>query len=188
MALATLAVAADLSARGVDTSNADRVAVALEVASAAVRDAAGAVISQTTSTLTFHGHHETLLALPGPITDVAAVTIDGTAVTEYEIEHDGLYLASSWGSGDISVTFTHGLPTVPADIVDLTCQLAIAWLGHTAQGGGSTAGLTSVRIDDAAESYNDESAGQVSPAYIPSVTRQHLRARFGTAAQVIGFR
>ena len=185
-ALAPLATAADLSARGVTNP---RATTALAVASAAVRDAAGAVISQTTSTLTLRGHGETFLTLPGPVTAVTAASIAGVEVTEFEIELDGLHLDRGWSHGeDIAVTFTHGLATVPADIVDLTCQLAIAWLNHTEAGGGSTAGLTSVRLDDAAESYSDEAAGQITPVFIPEVTRQHLRARFGTSAQVVGFR
>jgi hypothetical protein len=74
---------------------------------------------------------------------------------------------------------------VPADIVDLTAQLATAWLRHQSEGGGSTAGLTSARLDDAAETYSAESAGQVSPVYIPAVTRQWLAARFGGGAMVV---
>lgn len=189
MALAPLAVTADLALRGVDTdSNPPRVAKALDVASAAVRDAAGAVISQVTSTLTMNALHDTFLPLPGPITDVSAATVNGAAVTSYVIEDGGLTLDGGWGAGDIEVTFTHGLAEVPEDLVDLTCNLAKAWLDHIAEGGGSTAGLTSVRVDDAAEGYTDESAGQVSPVFVPEVTRQWLVARFGGGATVVGAR
>jgi hypothetical protein len=83
------------------------------------------------------------------------------------------------------VTFTHGLAVVPADIVDLTCVLAKAWLDHVADGGTSTAGLKSVRIDDAAEGYTDEAAGQVSPVFIPEVTRRWLAARFSGGVAVV---
>jgi hypothetical protein len=185
MAHAPLATVADLSQRDISGSQLE---VALDVASAKVREAADAVISQTTSTLTLNPHNFSFLPLPGPVTAVSAVTLAGAPVTAYELESDGLYLASGWGRGAISVTFTHGLVEVPSDIVDLTCNLAKAWLDHQAEGGGSTAGLTSVRLDDAAEGYSDESAGQVDPVYIPEITRRHLRARFGGGATVVGTR
>jgi hypothetical protein len=85
------------------------------------------------------------------------------------------------------VTYTHGLATVPADIVDLTCSLAKAWLDHIAAGGGSVAGLASVRLDDAAESYTDEAASQISPAFIPEATRTWLAGRFGGGVEVVEF-
>lgn len=185
MALAPLATTADLSARGITEGE---LTTALSVASAAVREAADAVISQTTSTLTFPARHATFLPLPKPVTAVSDATVGGVAIDGYEIEPDGLYLCRGWGSGGVSITFTHGLAEVPADIVDLTCNLAKAWLDHSATGGGSTAGLTSVRLDDAAEGYSDESAGQISPVYIPEVTRRWLRARFGSGAEVVSTR
>lgn len=188
MALAPLAVAADLSARGVDISNSARINLALSIATSAIRDAAGAVISSIESTLTFGPLCESFLPLPGPITSVSEVTVNGVETTSYTIEDGGLRLDGGWAAGDISVTFTHGLPIVPEDIVDLTCQLAIAWLNHTAEGGGSTAGLTSAALDDARETYSDESAGQVSPAFVPEITRRWLATRFGGGAQVVSFR
>lgn len=185
MALAPLATVADLSARGI---SGDQLETALEVASAVVREAADAVISQTTSTLALNARHDTLLPLPGPVTAVTEVTVGGSVVTGYELEVDGLHYARGWGSGAISVTFTHGLAEVPADVVDLTCNLAKAWLDHNAAGGGSTAGLSSVRLDDGAEAYTDEQAGQVSPVFIPALTRTWLRARFGGGVTVVSTR
>lgn len=186
MALAPLATVADLSARGITAG--ESADTALKVASAAVREAADAVISRTTTTLTFSARHHTFLPLPGPVTAVSEVTVGGAAVTAYELEVDGLHYSRGWGAGDVSVTFTHGLAEVPADIVDLTCNLAKAWLDHVAAGGGSTAGLISVRLDDAAEGYTDEAAGQVSPVFIPKATCDWLRARFGGGATVVSTR
>lgn len=185
MALAPLATVADLADRGILDGYRE---VALKVASAAVREAADAVISQTTTTMTLTARHDTHLALPGPITAVSSITMAGAAVTGYTIEPDGLTYCRGWGSGNVVVTFTHGLAEVPDDIVDLTCSLAKAWLDHVAAGGGSIAGLASVRLDDAAESYTDEAAGQVSPVFIPAITRTHLRARFGGGAKVVSTR
>ena len=188
MALNPLAAVADLSARGVYISDNEKAATALEVASAAIREAAGAVISQVESTLTFNPLYDTFLPLPGPITAVSEVTVNGVPTTSYDIEDGGLRLSSGWAAGEVVVTFTHGLATDPADIVDLTCQLAISWLEHAASGGGSTAGLASARVDDAAETYTDEAAGQISPVFIPAVTRTWLANRFGGGAQVVSFR
>lgn len=184
MALASLATTADLSERGVVTG---AMVTALAVASAAIRDAAGSSISATTSTITVSAPGGKMLTLPGPITAVSAVAIDGVTVTDHVVLSSGLWRSCGWGCGPapVTVTYTHGLATVPADIVDLTCNLAIAWLNHAAEGGGSTAGLTYAKIDDAAEGYTAEASGQVSPVYIPEVTRRWLAARFGAGAYVV---
>jgi hypothetical protein len=157
------------------------------IASAAIRDAAGSSITQLTSTVQVSGGRSNLLGLPGPVRSVASVALEGVVVTDYEVLPNGLWRSCGWGStpAPVTVTYTHGLATAPADIADLACQLAVAWLAHTAEGGGSTAGLTSVRLDDAAETYSDESAGQVSPVYIPEVTRQWLAGRFGGGPAVV---
>lgn len=186
MALAALAITADLPSVWQAHEDAPR---ALLVASAAIRDAAGAAISEETSTVVVSATTGTLLGLPGPITAVSAVLYDGDALSsdDYEVLPNGLWRRGGWGCAPVpvTVTFTHGLAAVPDDIVDLTCQLAAAWLSHQDAGGGSTAGLTSARIDDAAETYSDESSGQISPVYIPAVTRTWLANRFGGGAVVV---
>lgn len=186
MALDPLAVTADLPT--VWQSNPDA-ARALLVASAAIRDAAGVSIGAETSTVVVNGGTGNILGLPGPVTAVASVSLDGTtlAATEYEVLPNGLWRHCGWGRCPVpvTVTYTHGLAAVPDDIVDLTCQLAVAWLAHQEMGGGSTAGLTAAAIDDARETYNDESAGQITPVYIPAMTRQWLAARFGGGVGVV---
>ena len=186
MALTPLADTTDLPTAWQAHAHAAR---ALLVASAAVRDAAGVAISEETSTVVVTGGWGNLLGLPGPVTAVASVLLDGDAVDadDYEVLPNGLWRHCGWGRAPVpvTVTYTHGLATIPVDIVDLVCQLAIAWLNHMTEGGGSTAGLTSARIDDASESYSDESAGQVSPVYIPDVTRQWLARRFGGGVEVV---
>jgi hypothetical protein len=161
----------------------------LLVASAAIRDAAGSAISEQTATVVLNAPNGKLLSLPGPVTEVTAVTVDGDALDEdeYEVLPNGLWRGCGWGYAPVpvSVTYVFGLAAVPDDIADLACQLAVAWLNHNDMGGGSTAGLTSARIDDAAETYSDESAGQVSPVYLPEVTRNWLAARFGGGALVV---
>lgn len=186
MALISLAVKTDLPLAWQDSYRAER---SLEVASAAIRDAAGVTISEETSTVTVTGGPGPLLGLPGPVRTVSSVSLDGDALeeSEYEVLPNGLWRRCGWGCDPVpvSVTYTHGLAEVPADIVDLTCQLAVAWLQHQSVGAGSTAGLTSAAIDDARETYSDESAGQVSPVFIPDATRQWLARRFGGGAEVV---
>lgn len=184
MALPPLASVADLSDRGITEGNLTK---ALEVASEAVRDAAGAAITSVTGTLVVPAPSGNLLSLPGPVREVTAVTLDGTAVADYTALPEGLWRRCGWGLAPLSVevTGTFGMDAAPADIIDLTCQLAKAWLDHVAEGGGSTAGLTSVKLDDAAETYDDEHAGQISPVYIPKVTRDWLASRFGGGVTVV---
>lgn len=168
---------------------------ALDVASAAIREAAGSAIGVLTSVVTVTGGTGRLLSLPGPVGAVTSVLVDGAAVTDYKALPEGLYRHCGWDGWDswsrqrgpsvVTVSLTHGLATVPADLVDLCAQLAVSWLQHNEGGGGSTAGLTSVKLDDAAETYSDESSGQVSPVYIPAATRQWLAARFGGGVAVV---
>lgn len=184
MALAPLATTADLTDRGVSSGN---MSVALAVASDLVRDAAGSAISQKTSTVTVPAPGSNILRLPGPVISVASVALDGQAVTDHEVLPDGLWRRCGWGNYPVpvTVTYTHGLAEVPADIVDLTCQLAIAWLQHAADGGGSTAGLSMAAVDDMRETYTEEGSAQVSPVFIPELTRDWLAARFGSTAAVV---
>lgn len=160
---------------------------ALKVASAAVRDAAGVPISEVTATITVDAGPGHILRIPGPIRSVDTVTFDGVEITDYLTVGTGLWRECGWGLSPVPVvvTYTFGLTEVPDDVIDLVCQLALAWLQHQAGGGGSTAGLKSVKIDDASESYTDESAGQVSPVFIPEATRTWLAQRFGGGADVV---
>lgn len=186
MPLAPLAEVTDLPAVWqLDTDAAEK---ALVVASTAIRDAAGHPISETTATATVTGTDGALLALPSPVRAVTAVAIDGTAVTDYKALPEGLWRACGWsgcGPSAVTVSATFGFAEVPADIVDLTVQLAVSSLEHNASGGGLTAGVSSVRIDDAAESYTDEAANAPTPSALPESTRTWLRARFGGSAIVV---
>lgn len=186
MALDSLAAVADLPEAWQGHYDAER---ALGVASSAIRDAAGSAIGVLTSVVTVTSSTSQLLRLPGPVTAVTAVEIDGVAVTDYRVLPEGLWRHCGWDNGCgpvvVEVSLTHGLAEVPPDIVDLCAQLAAAWLQHNESGGGSTAGLTSVKLDDAAETYSDESSGQVSPVYIPESTRNWLAARFGGGVAVV---
>ncbi|MBM7518277.1 hypothetical protein [Nocardioides nitrophenolicus] len=184
MTLAPLADPTDLPPAWADHEDA---AKALAVASSAIRDAAEGPIAATTGTVTIDAPGGTKLALPGPIRAITAVTIDGRPVTDYRNLGDGLWRRGGWGDdhAPVAVTATFGLPEVPADIAELCVSLAVAWLEHRTAGASSTAGLTSVKIDDASETYTDEAASQITPVYIPELTRAWLRARFGGGVAVV---
>lgn len=197
MALDALATSSDLTARGI-TSDADD-NTALAVASAAIRNAADNCISQLTSTVTVEAPRGRLLRLPGPVTDVSSVTVNGDAWTEgvdYLVTTEGLYcIGYSWSQGfqppyglttelpvPVVVTFTHGLADVPPDIVDLCCALVASWKQAKAGGFEADSGVASFRVDDYQEVATGEAAGQASPVWIPETTRADLRSRFGSGA------
>ncbi|GGV13605.1 hypothetical protein [Streptomyces spectabilis] len=195
MALAPLATVADLEARGLAIA-AEEVAVVgvyLEEASAAVREAAGVPISQTTSTLTLEGPDDSQwLHLPGPpIQAVASVAIDGQTVTDWKLTAHKLWRANGWRTGcepsDVEVVQTHGLPTVPADLVGLVCRIAAAVLVHQrAQPDGeglAAKDIRSERIGDYSVTYGD--SGRITDIELPDYLREQLAARFGGGATLV---
>ncbi|KAB2808317.1 hypothetical protein F9L07_22645 [Pimelobacter simplex] len=184
MPLTPLAEPTDLPAAWSSHTDAQK---AINAASTSIRDAAGVPISAFTGTITTDAPGGVKLSLPAPVRDVTAVTLDGSPVTDWRNIGDGLWRRHGWGHdhAPVTVTGTFGLPSVPADIVQLCVDLAVAWLQHQTAGGGSVAGLKSVSIDDASESYTDEAAGQITPVFIPEITRNWLSARFGGGAYVV---
>lgn len=187
MALDPLATVADLEARGVTSDDAE---LALAVASSLIREAAGVPISAVDATvIAVAPVRGTIVSLPGPVSEVSEVLLDGTEIeaTEYRNLGNGLWRGQGWGCepAPVSVTATFGLETVPEDIVELTCTLAKAWIDHKTAGSGSTAGVKAARLDDAAETYTDEAAGQLSAVFLPKETRDWLSARFSGGAFVL---
>lgn len=197
MALAPLATLADLAARGL-TVTAEEETVAetyLDVASTAVREAAGVPISETTSTVSLEGEATQWLTLPGPpIVSVAAVEIDGEAVTDFKLRSHRLWRRSGWSPtcdpSEVDVTQTHGLATVPSDIVDLVCRItATALADYRADPEG--AGLAAVdiraeRIGDYSVTYGD--AGLITAMELPDYLRERLAARFGGGVSLLSSR
>jgi hypothetical protein len=184
MALTPLATIADLTARGVtvDPSETTAVNTYLDVASAIVRDAAGSTISQTTSTVTLEGRGSRL-ALPGqPVTAVSAVLVDGVAVTDYKLLSGALTRSCGFEEETvITVTYTHGLPTVPADVVDMVCRLVGQELMALRNGDTSSRGVKSERIGDYSVTYADTETGTMA---LSDFQRDRLAARFGSGAGV----
>ncbi|MFB7225235.1 hypothetical protein [Streptomyces sp. NPDC056227] len=188
MALEPLATVADLAALGLTIEN-DELAVAqryLAVASAAVRNAAGSPISETTSVVKLEGERGQRLQLPGsPVTAVTEVAIDGKTVTDWRLRSDRLWRHAGWTApgepSEVEVTYTHGLPEVPDDIIDLIGRLvAGAMASYRADDNGASLGtqvITSERIGDYAVTFGGD--GLATDMELPAYLRDRLAARFG---------
>lgn len=194
MALDPLATIDDMAALGVTVEEEERVIAEqyLAVASASARAAAGCLISQGTSTVVLAGQREARLPLPGaPITAVTEVLLGDVEVGGWRLSRPraSLYRAAGWGGEDseVEVTLTHGLPTVPADIVALVCRIAattlMAYRSDETGGGLGVRRVTQLRIGDYSASFaNDHTLTEVE---LPRTTREQLRARFGGGAAVV---
>lgn len=193
MALAALATVADLEARGVTVAASETaiVNVFLDTASAIVRDAAGSPVSETTSTVTLPGSRGSSLVLPGPpVRSVSSVSLDGTAVTDWKLRSGALVRAAGWQSGsdpsDVTVTYVHGLPAVPVDIVDLVCRMAGQALVKYRENPDAVGSKPVVqeRIGDYSVTY------AYGPSYsdmeLPKYLRARLARRFGNGAGTLG--
>ena len=191
MALTPLATAADLDARGIDTSDTDLIDALLSAASSAIRDAAGVPITETTATVSLPSPPDRRLSLPTPVRSVDSVTIDGDDVDDWSLVGDSLWRSRPWQRPGaipvvVTVSLTFGLPETPADIVDLVCNLVAAGVAHAEGGYESSAGKISERIDDYSVQYAQGENASVSPMELPSRTRRMLARRFGgTAAMVV---
>jgi hypothetical protein len=185
MALAPLATIADLEARGVTVSPAevDAVTIYLDVASTLVRDAAGSPISETTSTVTLEGRGSRLRLPGGPVTAVSAVSVDGVAVSDYKLLSGALTRSCGFDDGtEVEVTYTHGLPAVPSDIVDLVCRLAGQELVALRSGETASRAISAERIGDYSVTYADTETGTM---VLSGFQRNRLAARFGSGAGVV---
>lgn len=194
MPLASLASVSDLEDRGVTVSAEEQtvVATALDTASALIRDVAGSPISEVTDTVTIEGSASSWLALPGrPVSAVSEVLVDGSSVTDYTLSAGSLWRACGWRSFAVTVTYTHGLPTVPADVVDIVCRLAVKSLVSFREQpdgtGVANKPLISERIGDYSAVYTY--APTFSEMDIPKDMRARLAARFGNGgARMVNLR
>lgn len=193
MALTPLATIADITARGVTVAANEEpvVTAALDAASAAVRAAAGSTISEHTDTVTLAGTCSPRLALPGaPVTAVSEVLVDGEPVSDYRLSGGVLWRSAGWQSGpepsEVTVTYTHGLPVVPADVVDLVCRLAVSVLldyrKAPTSGGLTTKRVQSEKVGEYTVNYTG--SWRISEHDLPDYVRARLAARFGGGAPV----
>lgn len=190
MALSNLADADDLAARGITPADDTARGALLAAASAGIREAAGCSITSTTGTVGFFMGPTQNLILPGyGVSDVSAVTIDDTAVTDYKRVGNRMFRLCGWGYNRVDptvveVTYTQGLATAPADIVDLCCSLVAAGVASMQDGYDPHHGLSSERIDDYQRVFLRGDDTTVSPMELPRGTRDMLAQRFGNGSAV----
>lgn len=189
MALAPLATVADLEVRGVTVSPDEEAAVNafLATASSLIRAAAGSPISETTSTIVLEGGPGSRLRLPGPpVRSVSAVLVDGQVATGWKLASGALVGAAGWqpgpGPSEVTVTYTHGLPEVPADIVDMACRLAGQALAALRSGDATARAIESERIGDYQAKYADTETGTMA---LSGFQRSRLASRFGGGIGVV---
>jgi hypothetical protein len=192
VALPDLAASADLSARGVDVSDTDLVAVMLAVASSVVRGAARSPILETDSTVTLwavDGDH--YLDLPGqPVTAVTSVVLDGDtlAADDFKLVHGRLWRSTGWGGGceplEVEVALTHGFAEVPEYIVQLVCDLAIAGMASSSAGAHDPR-VVAESIDDYSVTFADGAEAVATAMELPRLTRDALRKRFGGGVALV---
>jgi len=201
MALAPLATATDLEVKGVDIStNPELVTMMLNAASYVIRDAAGSTISEETSTTKVLAPEGRWLTLPGPVTEVTEVLMDGVAFTDWKFVGGMLWHPWGWNFGtftyqrplrfdlcvpvEVTVTYTHGYATVPADIVSLCADLAKLGMEDAARETPDP-GVVSleVTIDDYTERAQYAAAARTLME-LPEATRTWLAQRFGGGVYV----
>lgn len=189
-----LASLLDLEDRNIAVTDAGLAATMLAVASASIRGAAGSPISQVTSTIRYDGwRRDRYLQLSGsPVTAVATVELDGTAVADWRLTASRLWRACGWGVDDgpcpVDVTQTHGLPTIPADIVDLACSYAAAGMAAAADGYETHAGKVAERIDDYSVTWAQGAEAVETVMQVPPLTRAWLASMFGGSAAMVSTR
>lgn len=193
MTLPNLAVAADLTARGVTPTSVHT--VMLGVASSLVRAAAGGPILEAESTVTLWALDcSPWLDLPGvPVTAVEEVVYDGDTLDAdtYKLVNGRLWRSGTWGTGlepvEVVVTLTAGLVEVPAHIVNLVCDLAI--LGASAaEDGAHDPRVVAEKIDDYAVTFAPGAEGVASAMSIPQLTTNWLRSQFGGGVGMVSSR
>jgi len=196
----TLATVADLTARGIAVSDEPRAELFLAVASSAVQDAAGVPIGSQTSTVTLYPSADSAyLRLPGgPVTAVSSVKLGGQALTQgldYVLWDGALYRPCGWRSctalpDPVEATYTHGLPTVPADIVDLVCRMAATAINAASQSedgsGLAIDGVVQESLGDYAVTYRSDTG--LTEMELSDSMRNRLRARFGGSAGMVPVR
>jgi hypothetical protein len=177
------ATAADLATRLGRTFTATETAQAealLLDASAAIREELRQQITPGTSTITLLGNGSRWLDLPQrPVTAVATVLIEGSAVTDYELVGDRLYRAAGWLSSSstgttaptVTVTVSHGYATTPPVIVSVCLRAA-------ARAMSNPVGMVREQIDDYAIQLANGAGGVHLDEADLRVLRRYKRSSF----------
>lgn len=143
-------------------------------ASARLRREAGRPISSTTSTVRRRVEGGSVMLPGGPITAVSTVVRlaedGGATLTGWRwdgMEH--IHCIPLW-CGDVNVTWTHGFATLPDELLELVCSVAVR-LSATEDAAGMEAGIRSEQIDDYSVTYAAE-AVQTASGLLPGECEQ----------------
>lgn len=158
----------------IGTPNASATA-AIAAASAAIQNYTRQRIEQVAAdvvTLTVEASKSVILLPEQPVTAVASVVEDGTALTvgdHYRWTSAGILtrVGRGWASGwqDVVVTYTHGYATIPDDLKGVCIRAAARayQAGLRAAAAGGIAGIQSEQLPDYSVSFTPETAsGQAS--------------------------
>lgn len=168
----------------------NRAKTMISSASEAVIEAAGSPILQARSEVELTAMPAKILRLPGlPVTEIHSVKVDGALLVGWKRVTAGIYRPDGWsraGLEVVTVDYTHGLPSVPADIKDLVARMVIAALLAAEDGADglalSNGRLSSFSIDDYREAYaTGEEVEAVTEMTLPERTRERLARRFGSS-------
>lgn len=183
--MAAFCAIADLEAFlqvAIGTPNASATA-AIAAASAAIQNYTRQRIEQVAAdvlTLTVEAYRSVILLPEHPVTAVASVVEDGTALTvgtHYRWTSAGLLVrqARAWNSGwqEVVVTYTHGYSTIPDDLKAMCVQIAARQYraGLTAAATGGIAGIQSETLPDYAVTFaggNPGASMSAPPLLLPS--------------------
>jgi hypothetical protein len=166
----------------------------ISIASEAVIEAAGSPILRARSEIELTAMPAKILRLPGlPVTEIHSVKVDGALLVGWKRITAGIYRPDGWSRCELEtviVDYTHGLPSVPADIKDLVARMVIAGLlaaQDDADGLALSNGrLSSFAIDDYREAYaTGEEVEAVTEMTLPERTRERLARRFGSAGPTV---
>lgn len=155
MSLPPLATQADATGYGYSLP-ADTADGLLNRASARIRRAAGQPITSSTSTVRLPVEEGTVV-LPGPpvteVTSVLGVDCTGATYTLACWSRQDAVITVPCGTEQVEVDYTHGYPTVPDGVVELTCAVASRFAATPADAEGL---LRSRSIDDYSETFATE--------------------------------
>lgn len=145
----------------VDTASAEQ---AIRTASAWAESKTGLAFTSRTATIRLSGSPATILELPvRPVTQVTAVTIDGTSYADFSLTADGhlyreLSWRTAWGPQIISATIQYGCAVAPDDVKGVVLEVA----GGIYDG---RLGVQSEQIDDYRVAYS----GVLSPTSLETL-------------------
>lgn len=130
------------------------------------------------------------LALPGPITSVTSVTVDGdalTAVDDFEVTDRGIVCPGGFGPAadlttaadwcSVVVVYVGGFTTIPTELA--TWGKYLGMLAYA----GPRPGVRSTTVGGFSESYTDGAAASVG---LPADVLKSLRAKYGTGRRLFG--